>query len=127
MRLHLPVAYSSFILAPHDSWRRGGGKISDEKMIGLCYSSRQVSEEGEIVMPEGEEISAASADGDIGEELYGMNATMDLVLAELWDNEKDAEYSTFSDARQVRGQACQGKVRIGEASLDEMKRCNPQK
>ncbi len=32
---------------------------------------------------------------DEGEDLYAMNAVSDPVLAELWDNEKDAEYDNL--------------------------------
>ena len=40
---------------------------------------------------EGEEPQAPST-GELAEELYAMSSAVDPVLAELWDNEKDAEY-----------------------------------
>jgi hypothetical protein len=43
-------------------------------------------------MLEDDQSSAAWADGDAVEDLYGMSRATDPVLAELWDNETDAEY-----------------------------------
>lgn len=33
------------------------------------------------------------------EEVYAMNAIADPVLAEVWNNEKDAEYDRLTEAR----------------------------